>query len=373
MNSKERMKLAMKGVKPDRVPIMCQIATGHMYKNSGIDPIDFWYTSKGFSQANINISTKYKFDGILLNFPGRNPEIKNQIMGIEKTNDGHIITWLSGGKTFVPPDEDPYPMGKKLCKNAISIDEFDENTLKLFKSKSDIPDYYFDIINCIMRSDISKELSIHGEIGTTFENFLLQFGSYEGGFLALLDDPDRSKEIMKKINSSVIIWALAQCSRGIDALKLSSPLAGSGFISRKMYEEFVLPFEKEVIERVKEYYDIPCYIHTCGKIGDRLDLIVETGVDGIECLDPSPLGDVDLEKAIEKIGDKVFIKGNLDSVNELLGHSPENVKKIAKDRIEIGKKCSKGYILSSACSVSPKVPSENILALYDAVEQYGWY
>jgi hypothetical protein len=49
----------------------------------------------------------------------------------------------------------------------------------------------------------------------------------------------------------------------------------------------------------------------------------ETGISGIECLDPPPIGNVELENAIKRIGKKGFIKGNLDSVNLLLNSSEE--------------------------------------------------
>ena len=210
-------------------------------------------------------------------------------------------------------------------------------------------------------------------MGTAFEKILYQTDCVEDGLIALLDDPEKCIEILERYNKSVILFALYQCEMGIDALKLSSPFAGAGFISRSMYEEFVLPFERDVVSAVKEKFDIPCYIHTCGKIGDRLDLIVKTGIDGIECLDPAPLGDVDLETAVEEIGDKVFIKGNLDSVNELMNKSKNEIIEIVHKRIETGKKASKGFILSTACSVSPKVPVENMELLIETVEKYGNY
>jgi uroporphyrinogen-III decarboxylase len=100
--------------------------------------------------------------------------------------------------------------------------------------------------------------------------------------------------------------------------------------------------------------------------------MADMGLDGLECLDPPPLGTVDLAEAIDEIGERLFIKGNLDTVNELAPHTAEEVKTIAKKRIELGKK-SKGYILSSACSISSKVPPENVAILYDAVEEFGYY
>lgn len=187
--------------------------------------------------------------------------------------------------------------------------------------------------------------------------------------MALLDDEEKAKEAMLCFNHNVILSAREQCRRGIDALKLSSPFAGAGFLSREMYREFVLPYESEIIETVHREFGIPCYIHTCGAIGDRLDLMLETGTDGLECLDPPPLGTVDLKAASEFLGKKCFIKGNLDSVNELGGTTTERVMEIARKRLEIGKKHEGGYILSTACSVSPDVLPENIMALYDAVKE----
>ena len=63
---------------------------------------------------------------------------------------------------------------------------------------------------------------------------------------------------------------------------------------------------------------LPIYTHTCGEIGDRLQLMVETGIDGIDTLDPPPLGSIDLEEAKKQIGERVFFKGNIDPVNTLL-------------------------------------------------------
>ena len=113
------------------------------------------------------------------------------------------------------------------------------------------------------------------------------------------------------------------------------------------------------------------WVHTCGAIGDRLDLMAQTGADGLECLDPPPIGTCDLQQACDKLGSKVFIKGNLDSVNEMRGCTPEQVLETARKRLEIGKKHAGGYILSSACSVAPVVPEENMKTLYEAVCRFG--
>ncbi|GIT05175.1 MAG: hypothetical protein CM1200mP29_05860 [Verrucomicrobiota bacterium] len=85
-----------------------------------------------------------------------------------------------------------------------------------------------------------------------------------------------------------------------------------------MYEEFILPFEGLLGPRAVREEGKPIYTHTCGAIGDRLDLLCRAGVSGIECLDPPPLGDVDITEAVQMLKGRIFIKGNIDPVNTLL-------------------------------------------------------
>ncbi|GAG80735.1 unnamed protein product, partial [marine sediment metagenome] len=69
----------------------------------------------------------------------------------------------------------------------------------------------------------------------------------------------------------------------MDAVLISSAFAGGPFLSRDMYRDFVIPYERKVTDAVKKT-GTPVYTHTCGHIGDRLDLMVETGTMGIDTL-----------------------------------------------------------------------------------------
>ena len=114
------------------------------------------------------------------------------------------------------------------------------------------------------------------------------------------------------------------------------------------------------------------YLHTCGFIADRIDTFVDTQVDGIECMDPPPLGDMLLSDAKERVGDKIFLKGNIDSVNVLLRGEDEQVDQVIKETIQTGM-TGGGYILSTACSVAPKVPPSRVRRLWELAEEFGQY
>ncbi len=65
-------------------------------------------------------------------------------------------------------------------------------------------------------------------------------------------------------------------------------------------------------------------------------------------------------------------QGNVDPVNTVLLSTPEPCDEDACARVEIAKPGG-GYILSTACSVPPHAPPENILALARAAEARGHY
>ena len=98
----------------------------------------------------------------------------------------------------------------------------------------------------------------------------------------------------------------------------------------------------------------------------------ETGVDGVDTLDPPPLGTVDLSKAKAEFGSRFFFKGNLDAVNEMLRADDATFRRAVVDRLNIGMPGG-GYILSSACSVAPHVRPERLKCMADLAEQFGRY
>jgi uroporphyrinogen-III decarboxylase len=132
-----------------------------------------------------------------------------------------------------------------------------------------------------------------------------------------------------------------------------------------------VPYERLVVQRIHAH-SLPSYVRTCGAIGDRLDLMADTGVGGIDTLDPPPLGTVDLADAKARFGQRFFFKGNLDAVNEMLQADDATFEQAVRRRLAVGKPGS-GYILSSACSVAPGVRPQRLAAVVELAERHGRY
>lgn len=392
MNGRERMALAMQHKTPDRVPVMCQLAIGHYFLNTDLKPHEIWFTSEGFAEALVTLQRRYRFDGILINLPGRPENLLDDVVSIEDTRDGELLTWANGDKTLIPWDDNAQhymadgsdlPRFDFMSMGVEELDRLDDFTGYLWntyhipwlpgkKDKgplTEVPDYFFRTID-LVREKTGGEVSVHGEVFSPFTHFMELIG-YENALMSLIMDPDKAHALLDRLTVSSVTWAVAQAERGVDAVLMSSAFAGGPLLSPDMYREFVLPYERRVTEAVRAT-GVPIYTHTCGSIGDRLELMVETGTMGIDTLDPPPLGNTELADAKARIGDKVFIKGNMNSVALLQFQSKEQVIEHATERIRLGMPDG-GYILSTACSVSPKVEPWKLELLVPLAEEIGRY
>lgn len=377
MNAKERLMKTMDRVEPDRVPFMCQMSIGHMLCQTGYSPSEFWFSSECFAEGLLQLRQLYGFDGILISLHGHSPEWAKTIDRIEKSEEREVVHWKNGDKTLFPYDDLPLHVSAEK-KMPPSLTGFAPEAIQAEIAYIPVSqgisfhfdmEHKFDIIDAIA-DKVGTQYSIHGEVTSPFDYFLHLFGISEA-MIHLVTNPQKSKAILQRYADGVRGLALEMTEHGVDAIKISSPFAGSGFISPRFYRDFVLPYEKQIAQAVRKK-EIHVYTHTCGAVSDRLEMMVETGISGLECLDPPPLGDVDLEEAKKRIGSEVFIKGNIDPINVLLKGTPEAIRKDAEEKIGIGKPGG-GFILSSACSIAPHTRKEHIQILGEVVESAGLY
>jgi len=377
MTSKERMARAMAGERPDRVPVMCQMSIGHMLLQTGISPLEFWFSEDRFREGLLDLRRRYAFDGILISLHGHPPDWEKGILRVTRDGETLVASWKDGGRTEFPSDDLPRHHPAETAPRP-SIADYDPESIP------ERPDYIpvsqglafridparrVDIFRRIL-ADAGASFSVHGEVTSPLDYFLDLFG-FAGGFLALAEDPARSKAVLERFTEGVIAIALEQARLGLDAVKISSPFAGAGFISPAHYREFVLPFESRIARAVRAV-GIHVYTHTCGAVRDRLEMMAEAGVSGIECLDPPPLGNVELADAKARLGPSVFIKGNIDPVHTLLFGTLPAVEADVRRRLAAGMPGG-GYILSTACSIAPRTASESVELLAPLAATEGRY
>lgn len=393
MNSRQRVAAAMRHEIPDRVPVMCQVALGHYFLHSRHAPPEIWFDSEVFVQTLSEFQQRYRFDGFLINLPGRPTNWGDWIRDQRRAGDNLVLTWNDGLVTSFPSDDNAQTLqadGSDLPRaDPAHVDPADPATYRIpgyvwntwhaptlfdIPAEADLADpaAYPDWLTRGLRlaRAACPEVSVHMEVFSPLTHFLELFG-YQPALMTLLDAPELCHRLLDRFTDmvSAMVRCYGPCQP--DAILISSAFAGAGFISRAMYREFVVPYERRVVAAIHGY-GIPAYTHTCGAIGDRLDLMAETGLDGIDTLDPPPLGTVDLARAKAEFGSRLFFKGNLNAVHEMLYADEPEFRQAVLDRLRIGKPGS-GYILSSACSVAPRVTPERLAMLSELADEHGRY
>ncbi|MDH3252919.1 MAG: uroporphyrinogen decarboxylase family protein, partial [Ignavibacteria bacterium] len=308
---------------------------------------------------------------------GHDPSWRSRIAQVTSGPDGEEVLWKSGDRRVFPPDDLPRhtPAHPPPRPSLMSLERFPlSHRIEYIPVSQGLrfsldQDHLFDVFY-IVGSKLGNNFSLHGEVTSPFDYYLDLVG-VEAGLMGLLESPDAARQVLTVFAHAVADLAGKMCSTGVDAIKISSPYAGAGFISRQQYRDFVLPFERIVASAIERRH-VRAYLHTCGAVSDRLEMMMESMVSGIECLDPPPLGNVELDDAKQRMQGKGFIKGNIDPVNLLLSGTEEEVLADAKHRLDVGKEGG-GFILSTACSIAPAVPRENVLLLRDAVDRWGEY
>ena len=378
MTPRERIVTAMNMETPDRVPVMCQFSIGFMIqqlKETDITPMELWNDADKYAEGLIWLLKEFNFDGILVSLHGHDPKWREKAK-IEIVDGIEVATFHNRKETYV---DDDLPVGEFFEEPFIDVDTFDVNEIPeelpflpvskncySFIHKED-PYKIFRILD----EKLEGKYSLHAEVSSPLD-YLLDLLGYENALVAMMFNPDKVKEILAKYTIGVVKMAEGLCDNApIDAVKISSPFAGSDFISPEHYREYELPYISQVAQAIKNKGKF-VYVHTCGHINDRLEVMAEAGISGLECLDPDPIGDVALDDAFNRVGDKIFIKGNVDSVNTLLNGSDEYIKKDVSERVKIGMQ-NKGFILSTACSIAPKVKKENVQVLSKIVNEIGSY
>ena len=382
MTSRERIVAAMERRQPDRVPLMCQLSIGHYLLQCGVSGANYWLHNETIIDCFVALAERYGFDGILINLPGRPPNADDFVDRIEQTPEGEVIHWKRSGRCLCHPDDLPHEVETpRLALEEIDPDQVfyeDPHTLGGLKypfyydleplsgSGDDFfPPYLTAIIDGIV-ARVGDCVSVHSEVFSPFTQLMERLG-YEEGLMALLTDPEKCHALLARFAAGASALATLQASRGVDAVLISSAFAGGGFISKAMYEEFVLLMSARWWSDPRR--GVKAYTHTCGAIGDRLELMQATGIDGIDTMDPPRWryrsGGCQAARRRPPLPE-----GNLDSVNVLLRGSVEECRERAQPLRAARRR---RYILSSACSVAPRVPPANLLALREVVEAEGWY
>ncbi|MGB9681623.1 MAG: uroporphyrinogen decarboxylase family protein [bacterium] len=359
MKAKERVKRTLERKEPDRVPVFPVITALHAARVTGIRYKDIVLNPWLNYEALLRAWRLYSFDGFEV---GLASKLESDISIIEKNGEQFLA---KNGRLLARLQEHDMPIS---LENEIPIkDEKDIEKIKVKTCKEYIQDGQINPVKKVLE-EVGEDAFIAGTAASQSMNFLVSMRGSQQALLDLIDNPSLAHRIMELGTEISIQIGYALIEAGVDAIYIGDAWASSTIISPKQYREFCLPYHKKATEAFHKK-GIPVYLHICGNSMPILEYMVETGVDAIEPLDP--LGGVDIAEVKRRVGDKVCLKGGVNTLTLLRG-TPDDVMKEAKSCIESAGRGG-GYILGSGDDIPTEAPVENVKAMVKAAKVWGRY
>jgi uroporphyrinogen decarboxylase len=390
MNSRERFLHVFSGQMPDRVPVTLFVQDqGHFLEQMypGIDPCDF----ETLQLKVIEIQKQLGVDVFVRQLFGLNDPLSIHMGGLDVSQQ--TSNWevhqeqIRNSSTVITKSTIKTPAG--VLTQEFSVNQLRPGTfmygctLKPIKTPKDLdiaikyepkmpaewPQKAKKKVQklkaAVGDSGILGSWSPHGP----FNNASLLI-DHEVLYSLFLTDYEFYQKLMTFAMERSLDYARAIDDAGVDVHCVGGNVPG-GFLGKKYYDEFILPFEKKYIEFIQAN-GTPAMYHNCGQIMNLVESYKKLGVRIVEPFSPAPLGDADLAMAKKIVNGEYVIVGGVDQVNVIQNGTIDQIKRKTEETIKIGKPGGK-FILQSADFLEYSTPIENIKAYVETAMQFAGY
>jgi [methyl-Co(III) methanol-specific corrinoid protein]:coenzyme M methyltransferase len=177
------------------------------------------------------------------------------------------------------------------------------------------------------------------------ENFLRQVGYRK---------TEKVNKMLRRLMTVTISFARAQFQAGADIVVVADHATGD-LVSPRHYEAYLLPIHQEITDQIEG----PLVLHVCGNCRDRIELFADAGFDAYHFE-----WQVDAKFAVEKVGHRMSLVGNVNNPETLFMGTPDEVYRQARYAIETGVN-----IIGPECAIPLPTPLENLKAIVSAAHE----
>ncbi len=179
--------------------------------------------------------------------------------------------------------------------------------------------------------------------GSPWQSFCTLFGT-EHAIMLGMDEPETLHHILECIVQKTLRALSMWEGIPADMVEVGGGAGSSTVISPKFYREFGLPYDQRQNALLHEA-GLKVVNHFCGGLMPMLEVVVESGADGLETMTPPSMGgDCDLREASRRVGDKLFFIGGFDQNAGFERGTPESARKLVFECFEATRDHA-GYIL----------------------------
>ncbi|MHB8524115.1 MAG: uroporphyrinogen decarboxylase family protein [Limisphaerales bacterium] len=210
-----------------------------------------------------------------------------------------------------------------------------------------------------------------------FGGNLLEIGQYfyrnDNFFMLLAGEPERAHRFLDellKIHLANLERFLGAVGGYIDVIVFGDDFGAQRGpqISPAMYREFFKPRQKLLWARAKELANVRVMLHCCGGVRELLPDMIDAGLDAIN---PVQITCAGMNAAGLKMdfGDRLtFWGGGCDTREILINSTPEQVHEHVRQQMKIWSPGG-GYVFQQVHNIMADVPSANVVAMFDAVNE----
>jgi uroporphyrinogen decarboxylase len=211
---------------------------------------------------------------------------------------------------------------------------------------------------------VGRDVPVTGAVTCPFTTASFLIGA-ENLVRLTIKNPAAVHQLSELALESAIRYSAAVIAAGCTP-SLTDPMSSSTVIGPRQFKEFAFPYLKRLIDFIHSHGK-PVTLHICGKTDRVWQLMADAGADCI-----SIDNDASLRGAVDAVGDRVRVMGNVHPSEIMLQGSPGDVRRAVFDCVALAGHSPKGFIVASGCSLPTETPFVNIQAMLDAVREIGW-
>ena len=271
------------------------------------------------------------------------------------------------GVVFVPGEFHHYTRRIGPLRNMHSLTE-----LKAFQFPNPMQNQCHEKLDEEVKSIHSNGLAAAGFMQQTLFELAWEMRGLDQLLVDFLVNKPFAEYLLDKITSIRCSMAARYAKAGVDLLRLGDDLGtqDSLMMSPAMFREMLKPRLAAIIAAAKKQNpNILIFFHSDGSIMPLIEDLIEMGVDVLNPIQPECIDLVDLKK---KFGDRLSFWGGVGIQTTMPFGSPAEVKQTVKRVIEI-LGSGGGLVIAPTHALQPDVPWDNVVAFFEAVDEFGWY
>ena len=202
---------------------------------------------------------------------------------------------------------------------------------------------------------------------------------FENFYCDLLDHPALAEallDIICEIKMKYWEHALKLVGQNVMIVSEADDLASQNrlLIAPEIYRKLIKPRHVRLFSFIKKQAAVPVKIfyHSCGAVSPLLPDLIESGIDILNPVQVSARG-MDTRQLKRQFGrDLTFYGGGIDTQRVLPRGTPGEVRDEVRRRID-DLAPGGGFIFAAVHNIQADVPPENIMAMWEALQEFGVY